>query len=141
MAKCCSISSCFGKFLDIILLLFFFFMSVNILLIDAQVVVPPQMIPEILRDLMNWYVKKYGDYLITDKPPFFVGLVLVEVFVQWPLAIASIYGILTGKRWVRTTCLVYGVCTATTMAILASGQDSIINFGLTDSRQSQDNPN
>eukprot|EP01018_Ginkgo_biloba_P009846 Gb_12132 [translate_table: standard] len=98
-------------------------------LVDAQIVAPPQMFPEILRDLMDWYVKKYGDYLITDKPPFFVGLILVEVFVQWPLAIASIYGILTGKRWARTTCLVYGVCTATTMVpvladFYASGEAS-----------------
>eukprot|EP01018_Ginkgo_biloba_P009845 Gb_12133 [translate_table: standard] len=104
------------KLLDIVLLIHFFFMFVAAPLLDAQLLFPPQMFPNVLRDLLDWIIRENGDYLLRDKPPFFVGLVWVEILVQWPLVIANIYGMLTGKRWVGSTCFIFGVCTATAMA-------------------------
>eukprot|EP01018_Ginkgo_biloba_P009847 Gb_12131 [translate_table: standard] len=123
------IFSCSVKLLDILLLIYFFVMFANAPLLDAQLLLPPQVFPKLLRDLLDSIIREYGDYLLRDKPPFFVGIVLVEILVQWPLAIANIYGIIAGKRWVRSTSLIFGVCTATAMApvladIYAGGEAS-----------------
>eukprot|EP01018_Ginkgo_biloba_P009844 Gb_12134 [translate_table: standard] len=110
------ICSCSVKLLDILLLIYFFVMFANAPLLDAHLLLPPQVFAKLLRDLLDSIIREYGDYLLRDKPPFFVGLVWVEILVQWPLVIANIYGILTGKRWVRSTCFIFGVSTATSMA-------------------------
>ncbi|KAM7498280.1 hypothetical protein LguiA_022694 [Lonicera macranthoides] len=108
------------KLIDIVLFLFFLLIAVVAPLIDAQTCLPLDLFPPLLIDLKSKYASDYGDYLISDKPHFFVGIVWLEILFQWPLAVASLYGIAAGKSWVRTTSLVYGVSTFTAMvAILA----------------------
>eukprot|EP00250_Pteridium_aquilinum_P005308 c15423_g1_i1 orf=156-644(-) len=83
--------------------------------VDAQVLLPAGLYPLPLRNLLTWYISFSGDYLVRDTPPFFKGLVFAEIFFQLPLVIVNAFGFYHGTRWAKTTGLVYGVHTATTM--------------------------
>nr|KYP48248.1 Transmembrane protein 97 [Cajanus cajan] len=103
------------KLVDAILFLFFLLITVVAPLIDAQTCLPLSYFPDILVQLKEHYTHNYDDYLIAEKPHFFVGLVWLELLFQWPLAILNFYAILTSKPWFNTTCLIYGVSVTTSM--------------------------
>ncbi|KAM0049431.1 putative sigma intracellular receptor 2, EXPERA domain-containing protein [Helianthus debilis subsp. tardiflorus] len=108
------------KLIDTILIIFFLIIAIAAPLLDAQTCLPSNIFPDILVHLKTWYTHEYGDYLVSEKPHFFVGLIWVELLFAWPLSIASIYGIAAGKSWVHTTCLMYGVSTLTAMVAILS---------------------
>lgn len=101
--------------IDAILFLFFSLIVIAVPIIDAQTIFPLHLFPDPLIDLKNWYIREYDDYLLADKPNFFVGFVWLEIFYQWPLAVASLYGIAASKSWFPTTSLIYGVSALTSM--------------------------
>jgi hypothetical protein len=70
------------------------------LLIDAQVLFPSPgfPFPAPLRDLLRSYVRFSGDYLVRDRPAFFLGLVLAELLFQLPLTLANSFAFLYGKH-------------------------------------------
>lgn len=103
------------KLVDAVLFAFFLIIAIAAPLLDAQTCLPKHFFPPFLVELKSWYSQEYGDYLISEKPNFFVGLVWLELIFQWPLAVACIYGIVAGKSWFSTTCLIYGASTLTTM--------------------------
>ncbi|EEF38190.1 sigma intracellular receptor 2 [Ricinus communis] len=108
------------KLIDAILFLFFVVIAVAAPLIDAQTCLPLNLFPDMLIDLKKWYSNEYGDYLVSEKPHFFVGVVWIELLFQWPLALFNLYGILASKPWFNTTCLIYGASVFTSMgAIMA----------------------
>ncbi|XP_058220358.1 uncharacterized protein LOC131330698 [Rhododendron vialii] len=112
-----------GVFLNLIdAILFFFFTIIAICapLIDSQNCLPTHLYPKVLVDLNTWYSREYGDYLVEEKPNFFMGLVWLELLFQWPLSLLNMYAILGGKSWFRTTCLVFGVSTFTSMVAILS---------------------
>ncbi|XP_042504743.1 uncharacterized protein LOC122081626 [Macadamia integrifolia] len=106
------------KLVDAILLLFFLVIAVVAPLMDSQTCLPLHLFPDFLVDFKSWYAGEYGDYLIGEKPRFFVGLVWLELLLQWPLSIANLYAILARKSWFSTTCLIYGVSTSTSMVAI-----------------------
>ncbi|KAK7342126.1 hypothetical protein VNO80_25069 [Phaseolus coccineus] len=108
------------KLVDAILFLFFLLIAVVAPLIDAQTCLPLSYFPEFLVQLKEHYTQDYGDYLLAEKPHFFVGLVWLELVFQWPLALLNLYAILTSKPWFNTTCLMYGVSTSTSMVAILS---------------------
>lgn len=108
------------KIVDTILFIFFLIIAIAAPLLDAQACLPINIFPNILVDLNTWYAHEYGDYLVSEKPHFFVGLIWLELLFAWPLSIASLYGLVTGKSWLPTTCLLYGVSTMTAMVAILS---------------------
>lgn len=40
--------------------------------------------PNVLVNLKEWYIGKYGDQLFTERPSFFIGLVWLDIFFQRP---------------------------------------------------------
>ncbi|KAL8160083.1 hypothetical protein V2J09_001620 [Rumex salicifolius] len=96
------------KLIDLALFLFFLFTAIVAPLLDSQKVLPPEYYPKQLLDLNAWYANEYGDYLVSDNPHFFVGVIWNELLVIWPLAIANLVGIISGKSWFNTTCLIFG---------------------------------
>ncbi|KAL7218958.1 hypothetical protein ACSBR2_012095 [Camellia fascicularis] len=109
------------KLIDAVLLFFFLVVILASPAFDAQVCFPSEFFPNFLVDLNLWFTSEYGDYLLIEKPSFFVGLMWLELLFQWPLAIANLYAILVGgKLLLNSTCLVYGVSVFTGMvAVLA----------------------
>lgn len=105
------------KLVDAILFLFFLLIAIAAPLIDAQTCLPLSYFPDFLVNVKTWYTNEYGDYLVANKPHFFVGLVWLELLFQWPLSLINIYGILSSKTWFNTTCLIYGVSLSTSMVI------------------------
>lgn len=110
----------FLNLIDAILCFFFIVIALFAPLIDSQTCLPIDLFPKVLVDLNNWYSREYGDYLVEEKPNFFVGLVWLELLFQWPLSLLNLYGILGGKSWFHTTCLIYGVSTFTSMVAILS---------------------
>ncbi|KAI3412677.1 EXPERA domain-containing protein [Psidium guajava] len=108
------------KLIDAILFLFFLLMAICAPLFDAQACLPETLFPDVLLELNKWYSSQLGDYLVAEKPLFFVGLVWLEILFLWPLSILNLYGILAAKSWFNTTCLIYGVSVATSMVAILS---------------------
>ncbi|CAO2814380.1 unnamed protein product [Amaranthus hypochondriacus] len=117
---------CVLKLIDAVLLLFFLLMSVVIPLFDAQNCLPQEYYPEALVNLNSWYSNEYGDYLVVEKPHFFVGLVWMEFLVLWPLSILNLVALISSKPWFSSTCLIYGASVTTSMAAILS---ELINSG------------
>ncbi|KAJ4730021.1 Transmembrane protein 97, predicted [Melia azedarach] len=110
----------FVQITDAILFLFFVVIALAAPLIDGQTCLPINFYPPFLVELKQWYTHEYGDYLVAEKPDFFVGMVWLELLFQWPLAVVNIFAILTSKTWFNITCLIYGASVFTSMtAILA----------------------
>ncbi|XP_028751766.1 sigma intracellular receptor 2 [Neltuma alba] len=108
------------KVIDAVIFLFLLVIALAAPLLDAQTFIPHTYYPGFLVQLKNWYSREYGDYLVIDKPPFFVGLVCFELIFQWPLVLLNLYAILTSKPWLNTTCLIYGVSLSTSMVVILS---------------------
>ncbi|KAM1599770.1 hypothetical protein COP2_024668 [Malus domestica] len=108
------------KLVDATLFVFFVVIAVAAPFIDGQTCLPQSFFPEVLVELKSWYARTYGDYLVSQKPHFFVGIVWVELLFQWPLAVANLYGILAAKSWLNTTCLIYGASVFTSMVTILS---------------------
>ncbi|GMJ13405.1 hypothetical protein like AT2G32380 [Hibiscus trionum] len=106
------------KAVDTLLLVAFTVMLFAGPLIDAQLVLPKTAFPEVVVRLKQRYAEEYQDYLMVEKPHFFVALVWLELIFQWPLVLLNIYGILTSKPWFNTTCLIYGASVITAMTAL-----------------------
>lgn len=103
---------------DLLLFVFFLIIAVAAPLLDAQTCLPQHLFPPFLVELKSWYAQEYGDYLFTEKPHFFIGLVWLELIFQWPLAVTSLYAIAAGKSWLNTTCLIYGASALTSMVTI-----------------------
>ncbi|GMI75278.1 hypothetical protein like AT2G32380 [Hibiscus trionum] len=87
-------------------------------LIGAQLLLPETAFPEVLVSLKHRYAEEYQDYLMVEKPHFFVALVWLELVFQWPLLVLNMYGILASRPWFNTTCLIYGASVITSMTAI-----------------------
>ncbi|KAL3363906.1 hypothetical protein AABB24_012906 [Solanum stoloniferum] len=110
----------FVKLLDLLLFVYFLLIAIVAPLFDGQVALPKHIFPPVLVDLKSWYTQQYGDYLVSEKPHFFVGLIWLEILFAWPLSVLSLYAIAAGKSWIKTTSLMYGVSTLTAMVAILS---------------------
>ncbi|MCL7048369.1 hypothetical protein MKW94_030628 [Papaver nudicaule] len=72
-----------------LLFIYFLFITIVAPLFDGQTILPIEFFPKLLIDLKSNYAQENNDYLISEKPHFFVGLVWVELLLQWPLCMAK----------------------------------------------------
>jgi len=84
------------------------------LLIDAQGV-SSAFHPQACKDLLAWYTKEFGDFLMASPPQWFQSIVACELLFQLPFFFFAVYGFWFGKNWLRLPCLVYGAHVATTL--------------------------
>ncbi|GAB2285284.1 hypothetical protein Dimus_019738 [Dionaea muscipula] len=108
------------KITDAILFVFFLLVAIVAPLFDGQTCLPLRYYPKVLVDLSSWYSVEYGDYLVLEKPHFFIGLVWLELFLLWPLSVANLFGLATGKSWFNTTCLIFGASMSTSLVAILS---------------------
>ncbi|KAM1821927.1 hypothetical protein TB2_023666 [Malus domestica] len=103
------------KLIDALLFLLLLVIAFKTPLIEAQACLPRNLYPDILVDLRNWYTRESGDYLMTEMPDFYVGIMWIELVFQWPLVFVNLYGILASMPWFNITCLSYGISLFTSM--------------------------
>ncbi|GMI99834.1 hypothetical protein like AT1G05210 [Hibiscus trionum] len=113
-----------GKVVDGLLLLAF----VGILVI-VPLDIPDSVVPYDRNPFYKFYTAVSQDYLVLERPPFFMALMMLELFYLFPLAVLNIYGLLAGKPWFNSTCLIFGssiIASTTAMVgdILGSGKPS-----------------
>ncbi|KAM0861608.1 hypothetical protein ACQ4PT_045775 [Festuca glaucescens] len=104
---------------DAVVVLFSLTITLSFPLLGAQSILPRSLNPVPLQDVKRWYADEFGDYLLAQPPAFLRGLFWLELAFLWPLAVATLYGVLARRRWAATTSLMAGVSTLTsTSAIL-----------------------
>ncbi|KAA0044755.1 transmembrane protein 97-like [Cucumis melo var. makuwa] len=108
------------KLFNSVLFVFFLVHALAPPLIGAQLLLPQTLFPDILIHFKNQYITHSGDYLMAEPPPFFIGLLWLELLLQWPLTLLNLYAISTAKSWLHTTCLIYGVSLFSAMAAIAA---------------------
>ena len=96
------------KLANAISLLFILIIALEAPTIGAQIILPVYLFPELLTDFTKWYAGEFGNYLIADKPFFILGIAWVQLLVNWPLSILSLYALIAKKHWFNTTCLALG---------------------------------
>nr|XP_043613736.1 sigma intracellular receptor 2-like [Erigeron canadensis] len=97
------------QLLDTILFFYFLVIAFAVPFLDAQTILPSNIFPDILVQFKTWFTYEFGNYLLAERPHFFIGIAWLELLLAWPLSIASIYGIAAAKSWLPITCLLYGV--------------------------------
>jgi hypothetical protein len=98
------------------------------LFVDAQVVLPADFFPQVLRDALELEVATFNDPLMGNSINllWFQSLVTTELVFQLPFFIVAVYFLSDSKRGsypdvFRTACIAYGSHTVTTMVpILAT---------------------
>jgi len=96
---------------------FFLYFATHIpitLLIDAQGV-SSAFHPQACKDLLAWYTKEFGDFLMDSPPQWFRSIVACELLFQLPFFFVAVNGFWHGKNSMRLPCLVYGAHVATTL--------------------------
>ncbi|XP_047334635.1 uncharacterized protein LOC124938262 [Impatiens glandulifera] len=88
---------CGKKLVDSVLFVFCLILAVVMPLISFQSALPEQLFP------------KVPNYLVLEKTPIFIGLILKEIPVVWSLCILNLFAIVCSKSWFRTACLSLGV--------------------------------
>lgn len=108
------------KLIDAMLFVFFLVIAFAVPLLDAQTILPSNIFPNILIHFKNWFTLEFGNYLLSEKPHFFVGIAWMELLFAWPLSIISLYGIVSGKSWLPITCFTFGLYFLTALVFLTS---------------------
>uniref|UniRef100_A0A0E0H062 EXPERA domain-containing protein n=1 Tax=Oryza nivara TaxID=4536 RepID=A0A0E0H062_ORYNI len=93
-------------------------MAVAAPLFDAQVVLPRGLYPAPLVGIHRWFAAEFGHYLVADPPPFFRGLVWLDLAFLWPVCVANLYGILARRPWSAATSIMAGVYVLTYMSAI-----------------------
>lgn len=107
-----------------------FFVShiVFTVIVDSQAIFPSSFVPQILQDLLTWYVTALNDPLMATprKLLWFQSLICCEMLFQLPFFFVAVNMLSSSDRteypdWFRIQCVAYGSHTATTMVpILAA---------------------
>lgn len=79
-------------------LIYFVYFATHIpitLLVDLQSVYPPEYVPQLLKDVNQWYLTTYKDPLMTNASslPWFKSFAFCEFLFQTPLFFAACYGL------------------------------------------------
>ena len=82
--------------------------------VDLQGLFPGQY-PQMLQDLLQWYIDTYNDNAMRDMPAWFTSFVIAEMCMQLPFFFVATYGFLFKKNWIRIPSIVYGAHVSTTL--------------------------
>lgn len=97
------------RVVDGVLFVYFVVIAVGVPLMHSPTCLPVHVVPTSSVEFKRWYAQTFDEYMLSEVPHFFVGLACVELFFQWPLALASLYAIAARKPWIPSISLIYGV--------------------------------
>ncbi|KAM5215712.1 sigma intracellular receptor 2 [Hipposideros larvatus] len=91
------------------------------LLVDMQAVLPRELYPVEVRNLVTWYAKEFKDPLLQNPPPWFKSFLFCELVFQLPFFPIATYAFFKGScKWIRIPSIVYSVHTMTTLIPILS---------------------
>nr|KAF6459434.1 transmembrane protein 97 [Rousettus aegyptiacus] len=91
------------------------------LLLDLQAVLPRELYPFELRNLLKWYAEEFKDPLLQDPPTWFKSFLFCELVFQLPFFPIATYAFFKGGcKWIRTPAIIYSVHTMTTLIPILS---------------------
>lgn len=77
---------------------------------------PHELYPAELKNLMKWYVKEFKDPFAQDTPSWLKSFLLCELLFQLPFFPIATYAFFKGGcKWIRTPSIIYAVHTMTTL--------------------------
>ncbi|KAG7218368.1 hypothetical protein INR49_006883 [Caranx melampygus] len=82
------------RVLEIIFFLYFASHVPITLCIDLQALLPGQVYPQPLRDLLRWYAERFKDPMMLDPPPWFRSFIVCEALLQTPFFPVAAYAFL-----------------------------------------------
>lgn len=86
------------------------------LLVDAQAVFPRQWFPRVARTMLDTFIARTGDPLMSEpRERWFLSLIWTEVVFQLPFFVVALYAFVYKKIWIRTPAAVYGGFVCATM--------------------------
>nr|XP_061811708.1 sigma intracellular receptor 2-like [Nerophis lumbriciformis] len=104
--------------------IFFFYFISHIpitLFIDLQPILPAQLYPQTLKDLLKWYANEFKDPLLLHPPEWFKSFIVCEGLLQMPFFPIAAYAFLKGGcHWIRTPSIIYSTHVATTLIPILS---------------------
>lgn len=108
------------SFLDWVFLVYFGTHVPISMFIDFQAVLPSEWYFGWPKDLVQWYLKMYGDPFMNPNtsPMWFKLFVSCELVIQFPFFFALFYGVLCKKQatqWFRLSSIVYSAHVITTL--------------------------
>ena len=86
------------------------------MLIDAQVVLPPRVVPTFARNALRWHISTNNDVLMAHQPAWLRSLVMCELVFQLPFFFVAISALRRRDEGAKGWLLAYGAHTATTLA-------------------------
>ena len=86
------------------------------MLIDAQVVLPPRVVPKFARNALRWHISTNNDVLMAHQPAWLRSLVMCELVFQLPFFFVAISALRRRDEGAKGWLLAYGAHTATTLA-------------------------
>lgn len=78
-------------------------------------VLPREWYPEFATDLLDGFLKDYGDPLVGGRPVWFVALIVFELALELPFCCVAVYAYLAKRNWIRVPAIVYASHVATNM--------------------------
>ncbi|XP_058416273.1 sigma intracellular receptor 2 [Diceros bicornis minor] len=91
------------------------------LFLDLQGVLPRELYPLELRNMLQWYTKEFKDPLLQDPPVWYKSFLFCELVLQLPFFPIATYAFFKGgRKWIRTPAIIYSVHTMTTLIPILS---------------------
>lgn len=105
--------------LRVLEMIFFLYFASHIpitLFIDLQALLPGELYPQQLKDLLRWYAAHFKDPMVLDPPEWFQSFIFCEALLQLPFFPVAAYAFFKGGcRWIRTPAIVYSAHVATSL--------------------------
>ncbi|MBN3319941.1 SGMR2 protein, partial [Atractosteus spatula] len=106
----------FVRFLEWVFFLYFASHVPITLFIDLQALLPGELYPQSLKDVLRWYAAQFKDPMMLDPPAWFKSFIFCEALLQTPFFPVAAYAFYKGGcRWIRTPAIVYATHVATTL--------------------------
>ncbi|XP_028662569.1 sigma intracellular receptor 2 [Erpetoichthys calabaricus] len=104
------------RFLEWVFFLYFASHIPITVFIDLQALLPSNVYPQSLKDLLKWYVQTYKDPMMMNPPSWFKSFIFCEAILQLPFFPVAAYAFYKGNcRWIRTPAIIYSTHVATSL--------------------------
>lgn len=128
MLSACAFIPHMNTLLYYVLLLYFATHIPISIVLDSQTVFPQEWYPQFARDLWNFYVSNFPDFLFANcrtRFPYVRWIGACEIFLQLPFFFVALYALWHHKEWIRIPAIIY--CTHVPTTVIPAVADFLQN--------------